>query len=984
MASVNVENIERKLQGVSNTQDSIQSLSLWAIHHKTDAKHIVEMWLKVVKKAKTKQKLALFNLCNDIVQNGKRKKASIYIEVYKDVLRDAIVLVKEESIAKNVTRILKIWRERHIFPKDFLAEITELYESKESSTHSTPTPVANHSSSSTPTVTATQQPVAVPKPVATYPVNIDPQLIAEFKPQSLIDKINNYKRFEAEVELKRKQLSNMKLDASSTEAIKQLKDKAHGNQFSKQFEESCNKLEDYVSSANKDLLEKAALIEMLETSQLFYEEQYKEAKIVANAYKNFGTRINNLRKRLEDLVKSLPSPVPSPSRDAPSPGNTPPEDTLDNIESVDMDLDDEASNSIIPKTITETASVVLEDADESYDPAADPYLPTQPQFTQPFTADTDTLQNISSMMTSQHSVAPSQGSTYNGHDPRKSTNGVEIPVYNPPPKASAIKVLSKQSKEEGEGTPVKDEGSSTPVMDEKQDSPPPAKQHQNPIDFLTQILANTAKTTASGSNFLASLSLLTNTVKTQFQHKKEDTTTMNNQPIMSEQSAGSWAEWKAQNTTQQPPPGAIPPILPPPMFPQMVQPPMSQPPPLSRSQPPMVNSQIPISSQSHVPSSPPILSTANPRPQLQHPYGPVSTPYGNPVNSNPGGPPEPWRPPTLAPLQRPPFPSFAGQPPVRMGAGDHMLSPPPWRPPPPNSQGPVRPPLQPHDGHEVWGEFQHQRHNTNLQSPPPQMVSPPVQPKSILRNRASSLREISLVENDNMAINPEPPSEPPSPIEGRNKFMKPGSDSGGQVADDHREFLEKLKRKTAGGPNLVSPPVIDEVQNNNKPKMFATNRSRPNLTTITPVDFDEPDHNHLNENENGAEEEVNNDSLNAISGYTDQEEEYDPEEGMEEVIEEAYDGEANEYEQQPEEAEQYEEVPYHPPPQDFRPPFHRHPRPPPPHHEPFFHPRFPPRFERPYGREPNFPDFRDPYGGPPPKRPYHDNYRPFRRPFNRY
>lgn len=50
MASVNVENIERKLQGVSNTQDSIQSLSLWAIHHKTDAKHIVEMWLKVVKK----------------------------------------------------------------------------------------------------------------------------------------------------------------------------------------------------------------------------------------------------------------------------------------------------------------------------------------------------------------------------------------------------------------------------------------------------------------------------------------------------------------------------------------------------------------------------------------------------------------------------------------------------------------------------------------------------------------------------------------------------------------------------------------------------------------------------------------------------------------------------------------------------------------------------------------------------------------------
>lgn len=76
---------------------------------------------------------------------------------------------------------------------------------------------------------------------------------------------------------------------------------------------------------------------------------YKKIYFTLQAYKNFGTRINNLRKRLEDLVKSLPSPVPSPSRDAPSPGNTPPEDTLDNIESVDMDLDDEASNSIIRK-----------------------------------------------------------------------------------------------------------------------------------------------------------------------------------------------------------------------------------------------------------------------------------------------------------------------------------------------------------------------------------------------------------------------------------------------------------------------------------------------------------------------------------------------------------------------------------------------------------------------------------------------------------
>ena len=52
MAALNESNVERKLQGVANTQDSIQSLSLWVIHHKAHHEKIVGIWLKVVKKCK--------------------------------------------------------------------------------------------------------------------------------------------------------------------------------------------------------------------------------------------------------------------------------------------------------------------------------------------------------------------------------------------------------------------------------------------------------------------------------------------------------------------------------------------------------------------------------------------------------------------------------------------------------------------------------------------------------------------------------------------------------------------------------------------------------------------------------------------------------------------------------------------------------------------------------------------------------------------
>ena len=40
---------------------------------------------------------------------------------------EQLSIFRDDSITKNIGRILKIWRERKVFPKDFLAEITELY-----------------------------------------------------------------------------------------------------------------------------------------------------------------------------------------------------------------------------------------------------------------------------------------------------------------------------------------------------------------------------------------------------------------------------------------------------------------------------------------------------------------------------------------------------------------------------------------------------------------------------------------------------------------------------------------------------------------------------------------------------------------------------------------------------------------------------------------------------------------------------------------
>ena len=59
-------------------------------------------------------------------------------------------------------------------------------------------------------------------------------------------------------------------------------DRAHGKDFCQEFEGACSKMDEYVKCVEKELSDRNELIELLEQSELYYEAQYGEAKIVAN------------------------------------------------------------------------------------------------------------------------------------------------------------------------------------------------------------------------------------------------------------------------------------------------------------------------------------------------------------------------------------------------------------------------------------------------------------------------------------------------------------------------------------------------------------------------------------------------------------------------------------------------------------------------------------------------------------------------------
>lgn len=59
-------------------------------------------------------------------------------------------------------------------------------------------------------------------------------------------------------------------------------DRSHGSQFSHHIEDIHHSLDDYVSSLEKEWTYRQQTISQLEQSELFYDIQYGEAKIVAN------------------------------------------------------------------------------------------------------------------------------------------------------------------------------------------------------------------------------------------------------------------------------------------------------------------------------------------------------------------------------------------------------------------------------------------------------------------------------------------------------------------------------------------------------------------------------------------------------------------------------------------------------------------------------------------------------------------------------
>ncbi|CAB3220529.1 unnamed protein product [Arctia plantaginis] len=128
MAGFTENALVRKLQELNSSQQSIQTLSLWLIHHRKHHAIVVKTWFKELLKAKDSKQLTFMYLANDVIQNSKKKGpeygqefGKVLVESFKHMAKTGINAKTKHSLH----RILTIWQERGVYDAQKIQEYKE-------------------------------------------------------------------------------------------------------------------------------------------------------------------------------------------------------------------------------------------------------------------------------------------------------------------------------------------------------------------------------------------------------------------------------------------------------------------------------------------------------------------------------------------------------------------------------------------------------------------------------------------------------------------------------------------------------------------------------------------------------------------------------------------------------------------------------------------------------------------------------------------
>ncbi|XP_018605837.1 regulation of nuclear pre-mRNA domain-containing protein 1A-like isoform X1 [Scleropages formosus] len=278
--------LEKKLSELSNSQQSVQTLSLWLIHHRKHSKTIVSVWYRELLKAKMSRKLTFLYLANDVIQNSKRKGPE-FTQDFAPVIVDAFRHVSsegEEGCKKHLDRVLEIWQERAVYENDVLEQLSQVLHGDKKS-RKRPYEEIKLSDDDYPCQSSPGEP---------------PQTA------ELIRALQELENAASGDSVLRQRISSLPPEVQDTSLLHRITDKESGERLSRLVEEACLLLADYSGRLAAEIDDRRQLTRTL---ALFLQSQrnglaQNEQKL--EEYKHKLARVSQVRKELRSRLSSLP------------------------------------------------------------------------------------------------------------------------------------------------------------------------------------------------------------------------------------------------------------------------------------------------------------------------------------------------------------------------------------------------------------------------------------------------------------------------------------------------------------------------------------------------------------------------------------------------------------------------------------------------------------------------------------------------------
>ncbi|XP_052816576.1 regulation of nuclear pre-mRNA domain-containing protein 1B-like [Mya arenaria] len=329
MSSFSENNLSKKFNELNGTQQSIQTLSLWLIHHRKHSKTIVLVWLKELKKATPPRKLIYVYLANDVIQNSK-KKGNEFNKDFGTHLAEAFASAYKDAGEKqrgSLDRILNIWEDRGVYTKDFMKNLRqELGQRASAGNTQTSVSIADVLTPKPPSQSPAKRPSQQNQSISEFlakkrkigkddadQVTLKQEIngltteeLGHYDTEALIKRLSSLESSASCDAAIREKIAKLPPEVSDISQLAKLHDKESARRLSDIVDSACSMLTDYNKRLSTEMEERRNLAKMLRAFVLAQSEQLHHAEKRLQEYKNKLAKVNVVRHELKSHIQNLP------------------------------------------------------------------------------------------------------------------------------------------------------------------------------------------------------------------------------------------------------------------------------------------------------------------------------------------------------------------------------------------------------------------------------------------------------------------------------------------------------------------------------------------------------------------------------------------------------------------------------------------------------------------------------------------------------